>query len=89
MDCFRIHYDYGYTNSPSWDGDIPPFSYSLWAFFFNIFIGLVMTALISGIIIDTFGERRERSKELSDNSRNVCLICNLPREVYFYFNITI
>jgi hypothetical protein len=56
LDCFRAHFDAGYTNSPTYnDGETPPFSYEVWAFFFNLFISLVMTALISGIIIDTFG----------------------------------
>jgi hypothetical protein len=46
----------GFTNNPSYeDGEMPPLSYEIWAFLFNLFIAFVMTALISGIIIDAFG----------------------------------
>ena len=44
-----------------------------------------MTAIISGIIIDTFGMRREKKEALKDDTNNRCFICNIDREVKINF----
>ena len=58
---------------------------SAWNFFFNLFINIIMTAIISGIIIDTFGMRREKKEALKDDTNNRCFICNIDREVKINF----
>ena len=44
-------------------------------------INTIMTAIISGIIIDTFGERREEKEKILEDNEKRCLICNIEREV--------
>jgi len=58
----RIHFDYGYLMSPTWNSAPLPTTGTVWNFFFNLFVTIILTAIISGIIIDTFGERRETKK---------------------------
>lgn len=82
LDCTRIHFDYGYLMSPTWEDAPLPWTGSIWNFFFNLFVTIILTAIISGIIIDTFGERRENKKQKKDDTLNTCFICNIGREVF-------
>lgn len=39
-----------------------------------------MTAIISGIIIDTFSEMRSRSQFIQEDTVDRCFICNIDRD---------
>jgi hypothetical protein len=39
-----------------------------------------MTAIISGIIIDTFGEKRTAKNQIEEDNKNKCLVCSLGKE---------
>lgn len=41
-----------------------------------------MTAIISGIIIDTFGEKRDTKNKIEEDNKNKCLICSLGKEEF-------
>jgi len=41
-----------------------------------------LISIISGIIIDTFGERREQKEAIKDDNQNNCFICNIEREEF-------
>jgi len=61
LGCLRTHLDYGFTVNPIWiEANVPEeaIPYNLGYF---IIVNLIMTAIISGIIIDTFSEMRSRS----------------------------
>ena len=59
MDCFRIHIDYGFINPPTYEQEGPiPFPAELYNLFYVLFINLIITSIIAGIIIDTFAEMR-------------------------------
>ena len=53
IDYFRVHIDYGFSNPPIWENSGPiPFPSSIYNFGYVLFINLIITAIISGIIID-------------------------------------
>jgi len=44
-----------------------------------ILINLVLQAIISGLIIDTFGDMRAESEATAEDIRDKCFICSIPR----------
>lgn len=68
MNCLRTHFNYGYTSSPVFDETPIPFTASIWNFLFVLTVNIILTAIISGIIIDTFGERREMKKNILEDN---------------------
>jgi len=61
LNCLRTHVDYGFTVNPIWDDPNVPTNAIAYNLGYFIIINLIMTAIISGIIIDTFSEMRSRS----------------------------
>ncbi len=55
-----MHIDYGYQSPPVFDAAPLPSTAIVWNYLFKLFISLICSAIISGIIIDTFGEKREQ-----------------------------
>eukprot|EP01038_Epipyxis_sp_PR26KG_P004328 gene4328-6129_t len=47
---------------------------------YQIFIVLILVAIITGIITNTFGMLKDKQVEFDDNVNNVCFICSLTRE---------
>lgn len=82
LNCLRVHFDYGLVYQPVWYEVPVPASGILWTFLFNLFCNIILTAIISGIIIDTFGERREKEEMIKDDTQNKCFICNIDREEF-------
>jgi hypothetical protein len=50
-------------------------------FTYIILINLVLQAIISGLIIDTFGEMRSENEAIEDDIRERCFICSIDRLV--------
>ena len=96
--CFKLHLDYGLANAPSWNGDgfISPqfgwkFPYAnvtedLVGTFYNltyvILINLVLQAIISGLIIDSFQSMREEKESVLEDIGDKCFICSIPRDSF-------
>ena len=40
---------------------------------------LILSAIISGIIIDTFSDMRQTNNEVELDTRDLCFICNIER----------
>lgn len=80
--CIRTHFDYGYLTPATWEALPLPGGGSIWNFLFNLFIGMILTAIISGIIIDSFGERREQKNTIKEDNNGRCFICNINREEF-------
>ena len=82
------HWDYGMREAPSFDADFygAPFGKFEIAWFFNtsynLLVILVLTAIISGIIIDTFSEMRGESDAIRADMENVCFVCNIKRDEF-------
>jgi hypothetical protein len=46
---------------------------------YYVFFGLLFGNIVSGIMIDTFSERREKREEMTDDKKNKCYICGRGR----------
>ncbi len=55
--------------------------------FFQIIIIIIMVAIVTGIIIDTFSEMRSQKAAIDDNQNNVCFVCSIQREKFERKNI--
>jgi hypothetical protein len=79
--CFRVMGDYGFATFPFWEEEQPiPEKAILWNFSYVLLVNLVLTAIISGIIIDSFSEMRLAEEHRKHEKNNVCFICNIERE---------
>ena len=43
-------------------------------------IGILLIEIISGIIIDTFADLRQINKDIRDDSKSLCFICDKTRD---------
>mmetsp|Transcript_3905 Transcript_3905/g.5035 ORF Transcript_3905/g.5035 Transcript_3905/m.5035 type:complete len:915 (-) Transcript_3905:321-3065(-) len=81
--AFMQNIDYGFRGPPVFNNDEDyQWDMFLFDFVYNILIILIMVAIITGIIIDTFADMRQSQNEIRDNTKNTCFICSLPREVF-------
>ena len=60
---------------------------SLFNFSYIILINLVLQAIISGLIIDTFSEMRAESEEIEVDIREKCFICSIDRDEFEQLDI--
>ena len=44
-----------------------------------VFFALLFTNIISGIMIDTFAELRDKRQTIDDDKKNLCFICGIDR----------
>ena len=59
VSCFRSHFDYGFVHPPIfYDSGPVPEEAIFFNFIYIITINLIVTAILSGIIIDTFADMR-------------------------------
>eukprot|EP01017_Pseudomicrothorax_dubius_P023568 TRINITY_DN2514_c0_g2_i1.p1 TRINITY_DN2514_c0_g2~~TRINITY_DN2514_c0_g2_i1.p1 ORF type:complete len:954 (+),score=250.24 TRINITY_DN2514_c0_g2_i1:65-2926(+) len=66
-----------------YDGNGARFTYR----FFNdlsfyLFLNVIMTEVILGIIVDSFGQLREEKNAMQDDMTNTCFICSLHRSEF-------
>ena len=59
-----------------------PFPATIFNFFYVLFVNLIITAIISGIIIDTFADMRGQLEAVKEDDNNYCLICSIGREKF-------
>ena len=73
----------GILNPMIWvqeDGVIPNFGSAVFHLLYMFLITIVLTAIISGIIIDTFAQMRSDSKEVDEDLASSCFICDIEPE---------
>ena len=61
---------------------------SIFNFSYIILINLILQAVISGLIIDTFSEMRAESDEIEVDIRETCFICSLHRDEFEQLDIS-
>jgi hypothetical protein len=80
---FWQHLDFGLNGSPLWNSYA---EYTTQKYLFDIsyqiFIVVIMVAIITGIIIDTFADLRSERNFIEDDIANRCFICSLGREIF-------
>jgi len=94
---FWLTLDYGLRGAPMFytSGDsseavaMADHSYGMLFFdiSYNMIIILIMVAIITGIIIDTFAEMRVERNNNAHQLRNICFVCSLPREKFERHNL--
>ena len=82
-ECFQTHVDLGFHSSPQWATDeriqlISP----LFDFMFFFLVNVILVSVITGIIIDTFGEMRSEKDRIEQEIRNHCFICGKDRDTF-------
>lgn len=77
--CLVAHLDYGNRSGPVWSG--PELSWIMLSFdyMYNLFVILILAAIISGIIIDAFSSMRAELNEKTSDQQNNCFICYINR----------
>eukprot|EP00743_Colponemidia_sp_Colp-15_P004333 GILK01004673.1.p1 GENE.GILK01004673.1~~GILK01004673.1.p1 ORF type:complete len:644 (+),score=134.95 GILK01004673.1:264-1934(+) len=90
--CWAGMIDYGLRGPPVWtqealDSNVRDFGTYIYNISYNLFVILILVAIITGIIIDTFAELRTRSNFVQDDTLNRCFICHLPREAFERQNV--
>ncbi|CAE7654728.1 Itpr2 [Symbiodinium microadriaticum] len=76
---FKEHETYGYVSSILMG--------TTFNFTYIILINLVLQAIISGLIIDTFGEMRAESEAIEDDIKEKCFMCNIDRDQFEHSGI--
>lgn len=78
-DCLLAHMDYGNRSAPVWHHESLTWIMAAFDYMYNLFVILILAAIISGIIIDTFSSMRSALGELTTDQTNNCFICNINR----------
>jgi len=78
--CLLLHLDYGFRSGPVWE-DGPELTWWRFAFdyAYNLVVILILAAIISGIIIDTFANMRADLQAKNDDQQNNCFVCSINR----------
>lgn len=82
-DNFWQHLDYGLRGPPIFNSYASQSSEKyLFDISYQIFIIVIMVAIITGIIIDTFSDLRSEKADIENDQENVCFVCAIGREVF-------
>jgi hypothetical protein len=84
-DCWYIHMTYGLLYSPIWlNDDVEhhsiPTQGGLFVLVYSIIVNLTLSAIVAGIIIDSFSELRSKSDKIREDMQERCFICGIDRE---------
>jgi inositol 1,4,5-triphosphate receptor type 1/inositol 1,4,5-triphosphate receptor type 3 len=79
LECLVAHLDYGNRSAPVWSN--PHLSWMMLSFdyLYNLFVILILAAIISGIIIDTFSSMRAELNERVSDQETFCFICYINK----------
>eukprot|EP00445_Apocalathium_hangoei_P042780 CAMPEP_0203977310 /NCGR_PEP_ID=MMETSP0359-20131031/101550_1 /ASSEMBLY_ACC=CAM_ASM_000338 /TAXON_ID=268821 /ORGANISM="Scrippsiella Hangoei, Strain SHTV-5" /LENGTH=422 /DNA_ID=CAMNT_0050915519 /DNA_START=107 /DNA_END=1375 /DNA_ORIENTATION=+ len=79
LDCLKAHWDYGFRSAPVWHEPSLSSLRFTFDYMYNLSIILIMAAIISGIIIDTFADLKDEQNSIEEAQQNNCFICSLSR----------
>ena len=85
-----LHIDYGVINPLIFndnDGAVSTVQATVFGFLYYFLINLVITAIVSGIIIDTFAQMRSDRNEVDSDLRASCFICDIEPEDFEQFGV--
>jgi hypothetical protein len=72
-DLLKLHVTYGFMSFPKFSFPASILK-TVFSFSYMIIINICVTAIISGIIIDSFSEKRAQNAEILDDTQNKCMI---------------
>jgi len=79
--CLRDSLYYGYQAAPNFSVTLPNLGALIFCLAYFILVVQIMTAVVSGIIIDSFARLRGNSDQIQDMKDNTCYICSYTRDV--------
>merc|ERR1711959_411070 len=79
LECLMGHFDYGFRSAPVWGSAKLTYVRFGFDYFYNLLVILIMAAIISGIIIDTFADLKEKQSEVFEAMESQCFICSLSK----------
>eukprot|EP00047_Mylnosiga_fluctuans_P017901 m.65315 g.65315 ORF g.65315 m.65315 type:complete len:2703 (-) comp7315_c0_seq2:81-8189(-) len=79
LTCLRDSLYYGYQSSPLFLNSLSDFGALLFSLVYFISVVQIMAAVVSGIIIDSFGELRGTYESVVSAKNNQCFVCNYSR----------
>ncbi|CAE8613787.1 unnamed protein product [Polarella glacialis] len=79
LECLRAHFDYGFRSAPVWHSAKLTYTRFTFDYLYNLVVILIMAAIISGIIIDTFAELKEVQQAIKEAMKSSCFICSLSK----------
>jgi hypothetical protein len=96
MYIYRLHIDFGINNPPGWfehpfidfnkdEGTSTFFSGlvgTLYGLSYVVIVNLILQAVISTLIMDTFGAMRGAADALSEDITTKCFICSINRDEF-------
>jgi len=77
--CLVAHLDYGNRSAPVWHDPYLSWIMLSFDYLYNLFVILILAAIISGIIIDAFSSMRAELNERTADQMNFCFICYINR----------
>jgi len=75
VECLYAHFDYGFRSAPVWQDENLNWIQFTFDYVYNLMIILILVAIISGIIIDTFADMRASANEMDEDQKGKCFIC--------------
>eukprot|EP00811_Abedinium_folium_P028261 NODE_4358_length_1902_cov_2.595493.p2 GENE.NODE_4358_length_1902_cov_2.595493~~NODE_4358_length_1902_cov_2.595493.p2 ORF type:complete len:422 (+),score=141.38 NODE_4358_length_1902_cov_2.595493:341-1606(+) len=79
LGCLLAHMDYGNRSAPVWSDAGLSWGMLAFDYMYNLLVILILSAIISGIIIDNFANMRSQLAERTDDQLNNCFICGINR----------
>ena len=67
---------------PYWANIVSAIFGTIYSLTYLILINLVLLAIITGYIIDTFSSMREKNEFIEDDMRSQCFICSIGRDQF-------
>eukprot|EP00048_Salpingoeca_helianthica_P009906 m.142611 g.142611 ORF g.142611 m.142611 type:complete len:1423 (+) comp14974_c15_seq10:957-5225(+) len=81
LSCLRDSLFYGYQAAPNFSSPLPNLGALVFALLYFIIVVQIMTAVVGGIIIDSFARLRSMAQDIQDTKDNSCYICSMSRDV--------
>lgn len=72
----------GHIADPYWADLIAKIFGTIYSLIYLVLINLVLLAIITGYIIDTFASMREKNEFIEDDMRSKCFICSIGRDQF-------
>jgi hypothetical protein len=81
--CFETHLDLGFKSSPLWGRDdrVPGLS-TFYDFSYFFLVNVILVSVITGVVIDAFGELRGERERIESDLQSNCVVCGIDREAF-------
>ena len=82
-DWVLVHWEQGFRDGPyslqDWESGGMPFNFFVLSFSYFMLVVVIMGSVISGVIIDAFGEKRDEKGQMEEDIKDVDFVSGLER----------